>query len=59
MNNKDMEETIKIIKEAAANKSVPHKEKRIDCKSLSNEELIKLQEKEQLKDLKQIVYNKR
>lgn len=54
-----MEETIKIIKEAAANKSVPHKEKRIDCKSLSNEELIKLQEKEQLKDLKQIVYNKR
>lgn len=59
MNNKDMEETIKIIKEAAANKSVPHKEKRIDCKFLSNEELIKLQEKEQLKDLKQIVYNKR
>lgn len=59
MNNKDMEETIKIIKEAAANKSVSHKEKRIDCKSLSNEELIKLQEKEQLKDLKQIVYNKR
>ena len=27
--------------------------------SLSNEELVKLQEKEQLKDLKQIVYNKR
>ena len=59
MNNKDMEETIKILKEAAANKSVPNKEKRIECKSLSNEELIKLQEKEQLKDLKQIVYNKR
>lgn len=59
MNNKDMEETIKILKEAAANKSATHKEKRIDCKSLSNEELIKLQEKEQLKDLKQIVYNKR
>lgn len=54
-----MEETIKILKEAAANKSATHKEKRIDCKSLSNEELIKLQEKEQLKDLKQIVYNKR
>ena len=59
MNNKDMVETIKIIKEAAANKSVLNKEKRIECKSLSNEELIKLQEKEQLKDLKQIVYNKR
>lgn len=54
-----MEETIKILKEAAANKSTIHKEKETDCKFLSNEELIKLQEKEQLKDLKQIVYNKR
>jgi viroplasmin and RNaseH domain-containing protein len=59
MNNKDMEETIKILKEAAANKSTLHKEKETNCKFLSNEELIKLQEKEQLKDLKQIVYNKR
>lgn len=55
----DMEETIKILKEVAANKSALHKEKETNCKSLSNEELIKLQEKEQLKDLKQIVYNKR
>lgn len=54
-----MEETIKILKEAAANKSAIHKEKDANCKSLSDEELIKLQEKEQLKDLKQIVYNKR
>ena len=54
-----MKETIKILKEAAANKSAIHKEKDVNCKSLSDEELIKLQEKEQLKDLKQRVYNKR